>query len=115
MLLCGGNGDPTVFFGVNTTAAKAYFTSKGVPDPVVTTLDVDSAPTSATDPFAPAKVCFAQLKAKTAADAAAAATAAGKTPLEVQIAAATAVVQAYHGGMVPPFCQASAKGFFSQF
>ena len=115
MLLCGGNGDPTVFFGVNTTAAKAYFTSKGVPDPVVTTLDVDSAPTSAADPFALAKGGFGQLKAKTAADAAAAATAAGKTPLEVQIAAATAVVQAYHGGLVPPFCQAAAKGYFSQF
>lgn len=97
MLLCGGNADPTVFFALNASATKAYFTSKGVPDPVVTVLDVDSAPTSATDPFALAKGGFAQAKAAAAAGGAA------------------AVVQAYHGGLVPPFCQAAAKGYFSQF
>ena len=29
--------------------------------------------------------------------------------------AAVAVTAAYHGGLVPPFCNAAARGFFSQF
>ena len=28
---------------------------------------------------------------------------------------AQAVTQAYHGGLVPPFCTAAVRGFFSQF
>jgi acetyl esterase/lipase len=95
MLLCGGNGDPTVFFSANTSTAKAYFTGKGVPDQAVTVLDVDSAPTGMNDPFLLAKVGFAQAKAA-AGDAA-------------------AVLQAYHGGLVPPFCNAAARGYFAQF
>ena len=94
MLLCGGNADPTVFYALNTTAAKAYFTGKGVPDLAVTVLDVDSAPTSAMDPFAPAKVGFGQLKAATPA---------------------AEVLAKYHGELVPPFCNAAARGYFSQF
>lgn len=95
MLLCGGNADPTVFFNLNTGAAKTYFTSRGVPDQAVTVLDVDSAPTGMSDPFLLAKGGFAQAKA-----------AAGD---------ASAVLQAYHGGLVPPFCNAAARGYFSQF
>jgi acetyl esterase/lipase len=101
MLLCGGNADPTVFFALNTQGAQAYFASKGVPAQAVTVLDVDSAPTSAADPFALAKGGFAQSKAATIA-------AAGAN-------AASAVAQAYHGGLVPPFCNAAARGYFSQF
>jgi Secretory lipase len=97
MLLCGGNADPTVFYALNTSLAKAYFTSKSVPDLAVAVLDVDSAPTGATDPFALAKGGFAQAKAQAAAGG------------------ATAVVQAYHGSLVPPFCNAAAKGYFGQF
>ena len=95
MLLCGGKGDPTVFFDANTSTAKAYFNSKGVPDQAVTVLDVDSAPTGMTDPFLLAKGGFAQAKAA-AGDAA-------------------AVLQAYHGGLVPPFCNAAARGYFARF
>lgn len=95
MLLCGGNGDPTVFFSANTSTAKAYFTGKGVPDQAVTVLDVDSAPTGMNDPFLLAKGGFAQAKAA-AGDAA-------------------AVLQAYHGSLVPPFCNAAARGYFTQF
>jgi len=95
MLLCGGNGDPTVFFSANTSTAKAYFTGKGVPDQAVTVLDVDSAPTGMNDPFLLAKGGFAQAKAA-AGDAA-------------------AVLQAYHGSLVPPFCNAAARGYFAQF
>jgi hypothetical protein len=98
MLLCGGNADPTVFYAVNTQGAQAYFTGKGLPTQAVTVVDVDSTPSSAVDPFAAAKVGFATVKASTAA--------AGGT---------TAVVQAYHGSLVPPFCNAAARGYFSQF
>jgi acetyl esterase/lipase len=99
MLLCGGNADPTVFFAVNTsgpTGAKAYFNSKNVPDQAVTVLDVDVDPATINpaDPFARVKGGFAQLKAATA-------------PAEV--------LARYHGELVPPFCNAAAKGYFSQF
>ena len=97
MLLCGGNADPTVFFRVNTQAAQAYFAGKGVPAQAVTVLDVDSAATSASDPFAQAKGGFAQAKAATAA------------------AGTSALMQAYHGSLVPPFCNAAARGYFAQF
>jgi poly(3-hydroxybutyrate) depolymerase len=96
MLLCGGNADPTVFFSVNAGTMQAFWAA--LPAGLVTVLDVDSAPTGAGDPFAAAKVGFAQAKAATFA-------AGGQT----------AVVQAYHGSLVPPFCAASARGFFSQF
>jgi len=96
MLLCGGNADPTVFFSVNTQTMQAFWAA--LPVGLVTVLDVDSAPTGPADPFAAAKLGFAQAKAQTFA-------AGGQT----------AVVQAYHGGLVPPFCAASARGFFSQF
>ena len=93
MLMCGGNGDPTVFYALNTQGAQAYFAGQGVPAQLVTVLDVDSAPASAADPFAAAKVGFAQAKA----------------------AAGAGAVQAYHGSLVPPFCNAASRGFFSQF
>ena len=53
------------------------------------------------DPFAAAKVGFAQTKAAMAA-------AAGAN-------AAAVVTGSYHGTLVPPFCNAAARGFFSQF
>lgn len=105
VLMCGGNGDPTVFF-TNAVLTQAYFQAN-LPAParaLTTLLDVDSAPTGATDPFAAAKVGFATAKQATID----AAVAAGLDPT-------TAVVQAYHGSLVPPFCQAAARGFFSQF
>ena len=104
VLLCGGNADPTVFFNVNTQGMQGLWTAPSPLAPlagVLTVLDVDSAPTGATDPFAAAKVGFAQLKASTAAAAGA--------------GAAAAVVNAYHGTLVPPFCNAAARGFFANF
>jgi hypothetical protein len=99
VLLCGGNGDPTVFYSLNTKLMGALWA--GLPAGLVTVLDVDSAPTGATDPFAAAKVGFGQLKAATAQ-------AAGANAAQV-------VTAAYHGSLVPPFCNAAARGFFSQF
>ena len=92
MLLCGGNADPTVFFAVNTLAAKAYFNSKNVPDQAVTVLDVESAITGASDRFA------LQRRLHAAQSRHATGSGAGEVPRE----------------LVPPFCNAAAKGYFTQ-
>jgi hypothetical protein len=99
-MLCGGNADPTVFF-VSTQATQAYFLGNGMPAAALTVLDVDSAPTSAADPFAAVKVGFGQVKQQTIT----AAVAANQNPT-------VAVAGAYHGSLVPPFCNAAARGFF---
>ncbi|MEO8279724.1 MAG: prolyl oligopeptidase family serine peptidase [Ideonella sp.] len=108
VLLCAGNGDPTVFYSVNTQLMQGYWSApspaKTAPG-ILNVLDVDSAPTSASDPYAAAKGGFAQLKASTAQQA----VAAGATD-----GGASAVTQAYHGSLVPPFCNAAARGFFQQ-
>lgn len=100
VLLCAGNGDPTVFYSLNTGLMGALWAPQ-VSAHLVTVLDVDSAVTGAADPFAAAKVGFANAKAATIA-------AAGAN-------AAAAVTASYHGGLVPPYCNAAARGFFSQF
>ena len=96
---CGGANDPTVNFE-STRATAGFFSARGLPASALTVLDLETAPTSAADPFAAAKVGFAQAKAATAA-------ANGAN-------AATAVTSAYHGSLVPPFCNAAARGFFQQ-
>jgi alpha/beta superfamily hydrolase len=100
VMLCGGNSDPTVFFA-STQATAGYFALNGLPAAALTVLDVDSAPTGATDPFAAAKVGFAQTKTATIN----AAVKAGADPT-------VAVASAYHGSLVVPFCNAAARGFF---
>lgn len=100
VFLCGGHSDPTVFYA-STTAVEGFFTANGLPAAALSVLDVDSAPTSANDPFAAAKAGFSQ--AKTAVIDAA--VAAGTDPTQ-------AVTLAYHGSLVPPFCLASARAFF---
>ncbi|WP_418321018.1 alpha/beta hydrolase family protein [Piscinibacter sakaiensis] len=108
MLMCAGNADPTVFYSVNTQLMQGFWSA---PSParmatgLLTVLDVDSAPSGANDPYATVKGGFAQAKAQTAQ----AAVAAGATD-----GGATAVVGAYHGSLVPPFCNAAARGFFQQ-
>jgi pimeloyl-ACP methyl ester carboxylesterase len=100
VLLCGGHGDPTVFWA-STQMTQGYFTAKGMPAALLQPaldVDVDPATINPADPFAGPKMIFNQLKAKTAA-------AAGAN-------AATAVVTAYHGSLVPPACGAAARGFF---
>lgn len=100
VLLCAGSGDPTVFYALNTGVMAALWAPQ-VAARLVTVLNVDSPVTSAADPFAAAKVGFANAKTATA-------NAAG-------VNAAAAVTAAYHGGLVPPYCNAAARGFFSQF
>ena len=101
-LLCGGNADPTVFYKVNTELMAGIWSAQ-VTSGLVTVLDVDSAAGTpgATNPFYAAKAGFKQQK-----DALIAASGTN---------AATAVATAYHGTLVPPFCNAAARGFFSQF
>ena len=101
VMLCGGKEDPTVFYPVNTQTAQAYFLTKGMPAAALTVVDVDSAPSGTSDPFAAAKLGFALAKKATAASGGS--TAAGQ---------AQAVAEAYHGGLVPPFCSAVVQGYF---
>lgn len=109
VLLCAGSGDPTVFYSVNTQLMQGFWSA---PSPaalapgLLTVLNVDSAATSAADPFAAAKAGFGQAKTGTANAAVAAGASDG---------GASAVTQAYHGSLVPPFCNAAARGFFQQF
>ncbi len=96
MLLCGGVDDPTVFFSVNTQGAQAYFAGKGVPSQAVTVLDVDALEPSS--PFYTLQLGFDQLKTST-----------------FNTGGASAVLQAYHGSLVPPFCNRASREYFSQF
>jgi hypothetical protein len=100
VLLCAGSGDPTIFYSLNTQVMAALWAPQ-VAAQLVTVLDVDSPATGPGDPFAGAKAGFATAKADTA-------NAAG-------VNAVAAVTAAYHGGLVPPYCNAAARGFFSQF
>ncbi len=100
VLLCGGGSDPTVFFQ-STTATQAYFTAHGMPAAALSVLDVDSAASGPADPFAVVKAGFAQAKTNTVNTA----VAAGQDPT-------AAVAAAYHGSLVPPFCNAAARAFF---
>lgn len=99
-MLCGGNADPVVFF-MNTQAAQAFFLGKGMSPSRLTVLDVDSTPSSASDPFATAKVAFAQAKTATINAAVAAKT----DPTQ-------AVAFAYHPYLVYPVCEAAARSYF---
>lgn len=104
VLLCGGDADPTVFYNTNTQVMQSYWS--GLPAGRLTVLDVDSGITGPADStYSAVKQGFAQAKTQTAT----AAIAAGATD-----GGASAVVQAYHGTLVPPFCTAAARGFFQQ-
>lgn len=109
VMLCGGGSDPVVFFPVDTGVMKSYWSA---PSPaavasaaLLTVLDVDSAATGSADPYAAVKAGFAQFKAQTAAASVAAGAKDG---------GAMAVIAAYHGTLVPPFCTVAARGFFQQ-
>jgi len=91
-LLCGGNSDPTVFF-FNTTLMQNYWTMHP-PAVAPVILDVDSAPGS-NDPYATLKTEFA----------------AAKSLVDVE-GGDSAVLAAYHGTLVPPFCLTAVKSFF---
>jgi poly(3-hydroxybutyrate) depolymerase len=85
--LCGGAGDPTVFF-FDTTDAQADFATRGI---LVPAYDLESRATL------PAGVVGDQLY--------------GGFQQAKAAAGANALAQ-YHGSLVPPFCTALVRGFF---
>jgi hypothetical protein len=93
-LMCGGHSDPEVFF-LDAQVMQAFWAPLPLPTGLINLLDVDSPPTSASDPFAAVKVGFT-------------------TTRDGELAAkgAAAVVKDYHGKLVPPFCTLAAAGFF---
>ncbi|WP_269631357.1 alpha/beta hydrolase family protein [Pelomonas sp. BJYL3] len=89
--LCGGKMDPTVFYDINTTAMAADLKTRGMPLMAAYDLEnLSSLPAGA----AGQTVYFGFQQAKAAAGSSAQAQ--------------------YHGGLVPPFCNALARGFFQQ-
>jgi len=103
--LCGGYADPTVFF-FNATIQQAYWKNAKVPAKLISVLDVDASISGANDPYAAIKQGFASAKAALAAQA----VAEGATDGGV-----SAVIEAYHGELVAPFCMAAARAFFGNF
>ena len=97
LLLCGGDADPTVFF-LNTNLMQQYWTGVA-PSAPVTVVDIDSSGGADSD----LKLGFAVAKAAVAASAIAGGATDGGT---------VAVFEAYHAGLVPPFCLSAAKRFF---
>ena len=92
--MCLGAQDPTVF-GTNTSDAATYFASKGV-SALVTVFDLENAAT-----VGPTLAgAFAQAKAGAAADPTL-----GASPAE-------RVLGAYHGSLVPPFCNVAVRSYF---
>jgi alpha/beta superfamily hydrolase len=103
VLLCAGDGDPTVFY-FNTQLIRSYWAT-AAPTATVTLLDVDSSP-SGSDPYANEKNGFAAAKTAVAA----AAVVGGATD-----GGSMAVLQVYHATLVPPFCVYAVKSFFDGF
>jgi hypothetical protein len=101
-LLCGGNADPTVFW-FNTQLMQGYWAARAPsPSPAIV-LDLDST-ASGGDPYADLKSQFALAKQIAAATAVAQGASDG---------GASAVADAYHAGLVPPFCLAAVRSFFA--
>jgi alpha-beta hydrolase superfamily lysophospholipase len=93
--MCFGSADPTVF-ATNSVEAATAFNTRGV-GALVKTFNVEDAASVG----AAVAGGFQAAKAATATDP----NAPGASPAEK-------VVQAYHGGLVPPFCNAVTRGYF---
>jgi hypothetical protein len=91
LLLCGGDGDPTVPYS-NTSGAAVYFRGRGVN---VTELNIDSSLDGVNDFFRLPKIGFATAKATLRA-----------------AGGGDAVVSSYHAGLVAPFCMAATRDWF---
>ncbi|HEY8539517.1 MAG TPA: prolyl oligopeptidase family serine peptidase [Steroidobacteraceae bacterium] len=100
-LLCAGHDDPTVLY-LNTELIAAYWSANGA-TAEIKVLDVDGE-ASLDEEYAGIKLAFDAAKAAVAA----AAIADGATDN-----GAAAVADAYHSGLVPPFCLAAVAEFFS--
>ena len=101
LFLCGGDADPLVPY-VNTSATAAYFRAQNTTTLQLSVLNVDD--TSLTGPYLTTRASFAAAKALLRG----AALDQGATP-----AAADQIVKdAYHAGLVAPFCLREARAFF---
>ena len=111
VLLCGGNRDPIVFYGVNTQLIQAYWTapSRAAPSPgLLSVVDLDMNPdTTATPEADPSIGALKAGFAQSLADTARAAVAAGATD-----GGDAAITLAYHGDLLLPFCSVAARDFF---
>ena len=96
-LLCGGAHDPTVFF-LNTQLMQSYWTSH-VPAGAVTVVDIDASG----DPYSDLRTSFQAAKDAVRTTAVVGGATDGGD---------SAVQNAYHAGLVPPFCLSAAKRFF---
>ncbi|MGH8252155.1 MAG: alpha/beta hydrolase, partial [Steroidobacteraceae bacterium] len=92
MLLCAGNGDPTVLY-LNTELMQNYWSTTSA----VTVLDIDSDVT-ADDPFEAQKTRFAAAK-----------------ELVELVGGDSEVLEIYHAGLVAPFCLSAVKSYFDGF
>lgn len=100
VLLCGGQADPTVYFGLNTGVMQALWSAPSAAAMApgrLSVLDVDAPVSGIDDPFAAAKTGFALAKASAAAQGGPA-----------------AALLLYHGVLVPPFCNLAARSFFER-
>jgi len=98
LLLCGGDQDPLVPFQ-NTEAATAYFKAQGMPASALTALDLDGS--IGLDLYSETRVEFQ----------------AARQALRLATIAAggdgdKAVRDAYHAGLVAPFCMRATRDFF---
>jgi poly(3-hydroxybutyrate) depolymerase len=109
MMMCGGAQDPTVFFYVNAD----FFASNQGGNPYFSILDLENTYPVTSGISTVTKVTgvaaatlqggFGLAKSNTSAGAGGGA------------AGQQAVVAAYHGSLVPPFCVAAARGYFDAF
>jgi hypothetical protein len=101
-LLCGGNGDPLVFW-LNTQLMQNYWATRQPAVTGVTVLDLDAAP-PANDSYTSLRNGFTTAKKAVAAVAIAQGASDG---------GASAVFEAYHTTLVAPFCLAAVRTFFN--
>ncbi len=109
-LLCGGSGDPTVFFKVNTLTMQAYWAK--LPPGLVTVLDLNATPAG---PFQLLQGAFQALQAATLTQQIAyfQSAAGGSLPLpQATLAAEGQVAQKTHGAEAP-FCTEATVQFFN--
>ena len=98
-LLCGGHNDPTVPF-YNTDATFDYFRAHGATASTLTVLDLESIP-GLSNPYRTPMLSFAAAKAALIV-----------STLLRGDSASRAVDDAYHAGLVAPFCMMATRDFF---
>ena len=103
-LLCGGDQDPEVYF-FNTSLMQQYWQQHGSATTPVSVLDLE-ATVGGADPYATLKQGFEAEKAAIAAAAIAQGATDGGT---------SAVANAYHSTLVPPFCLAATVSLFASY